>query len=295
MKKLLLATALISTAIFAKAAEPTIATTNYPLTYFAERLAGDFANILYEIPAEEDPAFWKPSDAQIAKIQKADLIIMNGATYEKWAVTAPLPFEGIVDTSFGFYDQYIETKGGQVHSHGNDKPHSHGGTAFTLWLDFKQASQQAEAIKTALGEDFPNHKETVAKSFAALTKDLTELDEAMAKATTPLKGNPVLASHPIYQYWARAYGVQVEALEWEPEMEFDAKALADLDALMEKNPAAKFFLWEGPPAKGHIETLQKKGLTSIIVAPCFSKPESGDFLSVMKENVANLSQATATE
>lgn len=295
-KQLVLFNLLMGSAFLATAAEkkPTFAPTNYPLRYFTERLAGDFATILYEIPADQDPAFWKPNDTQIAKIQQADLIIMNGASYEKWAVTAPLPFEGIVDTSFGFYEQYIEVENARVHSHGNGEVHSHGGTAFTVWLDLQQARQQAQAIKVALIEDFPAHEAKVTKAYTQLADDLNEINEAMAKAASGLQGGPVLASHPIYQYWGRAYGVQVEALEWEPEMTLDAKALSDLTNLMKKNPSAKYFFWEGQPAPGHIETLQKMGLTSIIVAPCFSEPESGDFLTTMKENIANISRATAT-
>lgn len=292
-RPLLLITTLLGTQLLALAAKPTIATTNYPLTYFAERLAGDFAEILYEIPADEDPAFWKPSDEQIARIQQADLIVMNGATYEKWAATAPLPLEGIVNTSLSFRKQYLETAGGEVHSHGDGPAHSHGGTAFTLWLDLQQANQQAEAIAMALHKEFPDQREAVSKSLAALTRELADLDKVMKKAAAGLQEAPVLASHPIYQYWARAYGVQVEALEWEPDMKLDEKALADLAGLMKENPRAKYFLWEGTPAEGHSDVLAKKGLTSIIVSPCFSKPGEGDFLSVMKDNAARIADATA--
>jgi hypothetical protein len=85
----------------------------------------------------------------------------------------------------------------------------------------------------------------------------------------------------------------VKALVWEPEMELDEKALGDLDALLKENPDAKYFLWEGKPKSSHLETLQEKGLTSIIVSPCFSSPEEGDFLSVMKDSISNIKKATA--
>ncbi len=66
------------------AGKPVIAAVNYPLAYFAERLAGDFATILFDAPADEDPAFWVPSDDQLSAIQQADIILLNGASYAKW-------------------------------------------------------------------------------------------------------------------------------------------------------------------------------------------------------------------
>ena len=58
-------------------------------------------------PADEDPAFWQPTDAQIAEIQQADLIVMNGATYSKWAEKTSLPESKVLDTSAGFKAQLI--------------------------------------------------------------------------------------------------------------------------------------------------------------------------------------------
>ena len=40
---------------------------------------------------ENDPAFWKPDDAAIARFQTADLILRNGAGYAKWMKTVSLP------------------------------------------------------------------------------------------------------------------------------------------------------------------------------------------------------------
>ena len=39
---------------------PVVYVVNYPLQYFAMRIAGDFADVQYPAPADIDPAFWKP-------------------------------------------------------------------------------------------------------------------------------------------------------------------------------------------------------------------------------------------
>ena len=37
-----------------------IYTVNYPLKYFAERIAGEHADVVFPAPADGDPAFWCP-------------------------------------------------------------------------------------------------------------------------------------------------------------------------------------------------------------------------------------------
>jgi zinc transport system substrate-binding protein len=242
--------------------KPVIATVNYPLAYFAERLAGDFATILFNAPADEDPAFWQPDDAEVAKYQQADLILLNGATYAKWAATTTLPFETTVDTSASFNANFIEIKNAVKHTHGkNDVAHSHAGTAFTTWMDFKQAAAQATAAADAIAEQWPDRKEAVMQKLASLQDDLTQLDHATAAVTANLKSAPVIASHPVYHYWERAYGLTVPALLWEPEMDLDDAAMADLKAVQDANPGAAYFIWEGDPLPGHIEKLKSAGLS----------------------------------
>lgn len=288
MKSLLLLL-LTTLSVFSK---PVLAPTNYPLAYFTERLAGDFADILYEIPDDVDPAFWKPTDAQISAIQKADLIILNGATYEKWVVTTSLPDEKIVDTSLAFADSYIEGESTITHSHGNEGEHSHGGTAFTTWLDLNQAYQQATAIKDALIATFPGHAGSINLAYPKLAEDLMALDEDLKKTAGSLTNKTFLASHPIYQYFSRAYGLEIHPLVWEPEMELTKESLGELANLQEKYPAARTFIWEGAPTPGHIPTLEKLGLKSIVITPAFSKPGADrDFLQAMRNNLDSLKSA----
>ena len=268
--------------------KPTIATVNYPLAYFAERLAGDFATVVFDAPADEDPAFWKPSDEEIARFQDADLILLNGASYAKWTSTTTLPFSTTVDTSASFEVDLIEVVSTVKHKHGKGDDHSHSGTAFTTWMDFKQAGAQASAAANAIIEDWPAKKESVMNNLRALQDDLKSLDSAMSAATAKLKDAPLIASHPVYQYWERAYGLKVPSLLWEPEIELNDEAMADLKKIQDANPGAQFFVWEGDPLPAHLEQLKAAGLTCVVVSPCGNRPEKGDFLSVMQNNIAAL-------
>jgi ABC-type Zn uptake system ZnuABC Zn-binding protein ZnuA len=92
----------------------TVYTVNYPLQYFAQRIAGHDAKVVFPAPAKGDPAFWTPDAQAVAEFQQADLILLNGANYAKWLGRVSLPRFRLVDTSAGFKDNYIVTTAGGV-------------------------------------------------------------------------------------------------------------------------------------------------------------------------------------
>jgi zinc transport system substrate-binding protein len=259
---------------------------NYPLHYFATRLATESFELHYLVDPEGDPAFWKPGDDALTAFQKADLILRNGADYEKWMKTVSLPSAKMLDTSKAFSKGYIRTKG-KEHRHGNGTVHSHAGTAFTTWIDFSQASQQAEAIATRFKAMQPDSADKIDANLAALKADLDSLHASMKAFGEKWGDQPLVASHPIYQYLARAYDLKIEGIEWEPEMKIEDKDLAELKKILAKHPA-KWMIWEGEPTAENIAAVEGLGLKSVVFSPSANVPAEGDWLSVMKANVANL-------
>jgi zinc transport system substrate-binding protein len=270
--------------------KPLVVVANYPLQYFAERLGGDAVEVKFPAPADEDPAFWQPDDNAIGLYQQASVILMNGANYSKWAEKVTLPASKVVDTSKAFAKDFIEIKAAATHSHGPGGEHSHAGTAFTTWIDFQQAIQQAQAVAEALKKDAPAAAAAIDANFAALKKDLEELDARTIALGRRIGGAPLMASHPVYHYWARRYQLNLQSVLWEPEVVPDDKALEELKNRL-TNHAAKWMIWEGEPAGESVAKLQALGLSSVVFDPCGNVPESGDFLSVMRANVAALEKA----
>ncbi len=270
------------------ASKPVVHTVNYPLFYFAQRIAGDLVD-LHFLPGEDDgdPAFWAPSDAAVAQLQKADLILLNGATYEKWLGQVSLPGGTQVDTSFEFSPWFISIEEATTHSHGKDGEHSHAGTAFTTWMDMGQAKQHAQAILAEFIKLLPEDKEQLESSAATLFGELDKLDADFKKRGSQIGDQPLMASHPVYQYMARQYGLNIDSVLWEPETVPDAEAMADLQKKLAEHPA-KWMIWEGVPAAESVEKLKAIGLQSVVVDPCGNRPEEGDWLSVMRQNVENL-------
>jgi zinc transport system substrate-binding protein len=262
-----------------------VQSTNYPLHYFAQRLATDAFELHYLVDPEEDPAFWKPDGAAIAAFQKADLILKNGADYEKWMKRVSLRSGPQVDTAKAFSDKFIKVAG-KEHRHGDGTVHSHAGTAFTTWIDFSQAAKQAEAVAARFKQARPDAAKDIDARLESLLSDLAGLDARMKAFGKAWGEAPLAASHPIYQYLARAYGLRIESLEWEPEMEIGESDLADLKALLAKHPA-KWMVWEDEPTEENVAALRALGLGSVVFAPCANLPGEGDWLSTMQANVAN--------
>ncbi len=265
---------------------PVVYVTNGPLHYFATRIAGDDADVRFP-EIDGDPAFWEPTEEQVAAMQQADLILMNGATYEKWASTATLPTNRTVDTSEAFKGDLIETRDTTTHSHGAAGEHSHSGTAFTTWMDLDLARQQAEAVRDALAEAMPDHAEAVKTNAAGLIAELKSLDESFMEIGKQIGDRPLVASHPIYQYFAERYGLNVKPVLWEPEVVPDDAAMSDLRAVLADHPAT-LMIWEGEPAEESVEKLNAIGVDSVVVDPSGNRPDDGDWMAVMKQNVENL-------
>jgi len=269
------------------AAEPVLVyTVNYPLQYFAQRIAGGHAEVVLPVPPDVDPAFWQPDAAAVSDYQRADLILLNGAGYAKWVNKASLPRRKLVDTAAGFRERLIGTHGGVTHSHGREGEHSHAGTAFTTWLDFSQATEQARAVRDALARRMPEQENTFTANFTALERDLLDLDARLKAIVDRNPAIPLLASHPVYQYLAKNYSLNLKSVLWEPHIMPANTEWQDLAKLRSTHPAG-WMLWESAPAPEITARLLQLGIQSVVFDPCANRPETGDFLSVMSENLTN--------
>ena len=77
---------------------------------------------------------------------------------------------------------------------------------------------------------------------------------------------------------------------WEPNAlppEAEWQVLAEL----REGHAAAWMLWEGTPAPEIRKHLRQLGIRMTVFDPCGSRPRVGNFLTVMSDNVANMTRA----
>lgn len=269
---------------------PVVYTTFYPTTYFAERIGGDAIEVVCPVPADADPIFWMPEAETIAKYQQADLIILNGAGFEKWVETVALPQAKVVDTAWGFHDRFLTYEGAVVHSHGPGGEHTHEGMDGHTWLDPELALRQAQAVKDALVERFADDAEAFEAGFQGLAEDLKGLAAQLEQLTEQYEGQPILCSHPAYNYLAARHGWKVRSLDLDPDEVLED--LGEMKSTLAEFPA-RHILWESAPRAETVDRLQELGLTSVVFSPCEQPPEEGDYLSVMRENLLRLAPVLA--
>ncbi len=264
-----------------------VAVANYPLKYFVERIGGDRINVVFPIPLGVDPAFWVPEPKGVLVFQSADLVLLNGATYSKWLDRVSLARRKLVNTSRSFRDHYIAVKEQPTHTHGPQGAHAQAGTAFTTWLDFQQAAQQEEAVRAALIRRAPQQKKKFDVNFSALKTDLLALDREIDETVASHRSQPLVASHPVYDYFARRYGLNIRSVLWEPDEMPHERQWAELKEILKAHPA-KWMIWEGEPNPAAVDKLKLMGVSSLVFDPAGTVPDEGDFLSIMRQNVENL-------
>ena len=264
-----------------------IYTVNYPLAYFAERIAGDQAKVVFPAPPGVDPAFWQPDLETIRAYQQADLILLNGAGYAKWVARTSLPMLRTINTSRAFSDQLIKSTSDIRHSHGGGESHNHAGTAFTTWLDMSLAIKQAGAIADALKRKRPDQNALFEQNLRELEAELLQLDKQIKVMVDKKRSMPLFASHPVYQYLARRYQLNLLSVMWEPEEVPDATQWQILKNSLATHPAS-WMLWEAGPHSETVKQLERMGINSLLYFPLGNRPDSGDFISVMQTNLKNL-------
>ncbi len=264
-----------------------VITVNYPLYYFADRIGGEFINLEYLIPNDVDPAFWIPNENELGVYQSADIILTNGANYAKWIENVSLPSSRIINTSSSIEARLIPLVGGESHSHGPEGEHEHTGYAFTTWLDFKLALKQAESIRDILVKKIPGKELIFNDNFNTLKEDLEKLDAQMIKAASQLTEINVLGSHPVYQYLAKGYNLNIESVHFEPNEIPEKKQWEEFENLI-IGSTPRLMLWEDSPISELEKQLLNLDVKILVFKPCSNMPTEGDFLSIMNNNINNL-------
>jgi len=265
-------------------------TVNYPLFYFVERIGGDRVDVFFPAPPDIDPAFWFPDPEKISKFQAADVIYLNGARYAGWSEHVSLPPSRVVNTMDLSQERLLEVKGTVRHRHGPQGTHTHGEIAFTTWLDPTVALEQARVIAQTLSERSPAQENEFQTAFESLGADLMAIDAGWSEAFSWLSNQPILGSHPVYQYLAHRYELDLESVHFEPGEFPDEPSWQELERLLERHPA-KWMLWEDQPLTETSARLVQLGIKVIVFRPAANRPAKGDFHTVMRENGENVRNA----
>ena len=107
----------------------------------------------------------------------------------------------------------------------------------------------------------------------------------------PAVKQPLIASHPVYQYLERRMNLNLKSVHWEPGTVPDEEGWQALKTMLEEHKA-KVMIWEGEPMAETAKRLKELGMEPVVFAPLGNAPAEGDYLSAMRENLTRLKAAT---
>lgn len=168
------------------------------------KIGGDKVESLSIVPIGGDPHLYepKPSDAQLVK--SADIILVNGLTFEGW-------INKLIDNSGTSAQTYTITNGVNViqsdtYENAAD-PHA--------WMDANNGLVYIKNIKDALIQNDPKNEDFYTQNYNSYKKEIAELDKYILEAikTIPEKKRILVTSHDAFAYYGKRYGLELNALK----------------------------------------------------------------------------------
>jgi len=275
----------------------TIYTTMAPIHFVTRQLLGEQDTIINTVPPGEDAPTYMPDRSMLMEMVNADLIILNGAGFEEWLDAVSLPDSILFDSAYVFHDEWLEYEG-IVHSHGGEEDHSHEGYNGHTWLSPHYFRQQTKAIyeklKTLLTEE-EQQERNLSENFQSLYAQLTALDEQARSVFAPVQGTTLAATHPTYDYVAKAYAFSIFNVDIDP----DAEAISghiqrEIEKIKheQESTAITFLLWEEEPSDVLVKAVAEVGLTNIVFPP-LDDMEDPDYITGLTEVLQQIAEVLA--
>lgn len=193
-------------------------------------LGGAGVTVAPVAPAGASAAAWQPDSAAVADLQRADLLVLNGAGLEDFAATVSLPASRVLDLAAPHRARWLFLPTAVHHSHGPGGAHTHQGADPFLWLDPDLLAAQATAVHDALARRRPQQAPALAEGLAGVRAQVEAWRGELAQVTSALAGGGLLSNHPGYAYLARSQGWDLRHISAEA-------GAAEIRAVLAEGPA----------------------------------------------------------
>ena len=249
----------------------------YPLYFFASSVGGQYVRVSNITPAGAEPHDYEPSAQDIVAIEKADVLILNGAGLEPWA-------RKLQSNLAGRNRPLILT----VNKEDAD-PHS--------WLDPVLAKTIVQRIAAAFVEVDPAGQSIYVAHAAALYEQLDQLDLEYRTGLSDCAMRDIVTSHDAFGYVAARYGFnQISIAGISPDEEPSARKLAQIADLVKKKNI-KYIFFESLISPRLSQTLATEtGAGTLVLDPieglsADDMAAGKDYFTQMRMNLQNLKLA----
>ncbi|MCL1695348.1 MULTISPECIES: zinc ABC transporter substrate-binding protein [unclassified Lysinibacillus] len=290
----------------------TIYTTVYPLSYFAQRIGGDFVEVSSIYPAGANEHTFEPTQKDMMKLADANIFFYIGLGLEGFVENAKKTLANedvtMVATADQVSDEKLAISTGHTHDdeeeahhdhedgHGHDD-HDHGNVDPHVWLSPTISQDLALSIKNTLVEKMPEQKATFTANYEALVKELQDLDSEFKAMADKAQEKTFFVSHAAFGYIAGQYGLkQVPIAGLNSQNEPSQK---ELTAIVDKanDLHVHYILFEQNVSSKLAEVIQKEvGAESLVlhnlsVLTADDVKNNETYFTLMKKNINTLNTA----
>ena len=175
---------------------------------FTQNIGKEMVDVTLLVPMGADPHDWEPTIRDTERLQKSDMIIVNGIGYEHWIGSLELTgIAGIlVDTSNGISTLDSAKHDEEKHDEEKHDEEKHGALDPHIWLNPVYAQLQVKNIANALSNSDPMNKNHYQSNAEIYNQELNLLD---AKIRTELSGckTDFITFHDAFSYFSEEYGL----------------------------------------------------------------------------------------
>jgi zinc transport system substrate-binding protein len=262
----------------------------YPLQYFASEVGGSRVEVVNVTPAGSEPHDYEPTPQDVAKLQDAKLVIVNGAGLEPWFDKIKEALKGkVVIASEGLDLKKGVPEEGEEDTGDMKDPH--------VWLNPILAKSLVDKILAGFVSADPGNKTVYEQNAQNLKERLDTLDQSFREGLTTCIKKDFITSHAAFAYLASQYGLnQVSISGISPEEEPSAQQLAEVADFARKNDV-KYIFFETLVSPKLSETIASEiGAKTLVLDPIEGLSDDDitqgkNYFTVMESNLNNLQTA----
>lgn len=196
--------ALIALATILNAQKPIVVSSATMFTDMVDNIAGDLVQMETIVPIGGDPHLHTPTPRDAKLVGKADLLLLNGLTFEGW-------INELVENSGTKGKTILITEGvvpisSDTYKNSTD-PHA--------WMDLANGRIYIRNIANALKELDPTNADTYEANFKNYDQQLAELDKYVMNKVKEIPEDKriLITSHDAFKYYGKRYGIKLEAIQ----------------------------------------------------------------------------------
>jgi zinc transport system substrate-binding protein len=277
-----------------------IVTSFYPLQFVLGRIVGDLGTIT-NIGEGKDPHDFEPTIQNVLALQKADLVVLQGADFEPWGddIIARLEADGVpvaiatADIELhegGHHDEHEEES--DEHEDEDEDEDEHGAYDPHTWLDPVLFSEVVANLTDEVALLDPSNATVYRANAAALQLELATLDTEYKNNLAACELDEVITSHDAFGYLAERYEFEIHAIAGLSTQDTpSAITLAGLREEAEEGIGA--ILLEQSSITAYGETLAREtGLETLSINPIsYIVPAGENYLTLMQSNLNTFATA----